>query len=343
MLPLDWHETNGPRHPDARAMAAHRAKIRELMIEKENYTQRYLEEKQKYDELLARVNSTSTLGSIIFISQAGEWASSAGNGTYRLMSGGAEARKDSLPDKTPQEIFIRSGASAAVTLSVSADGTSEQTAASTPIFRDTTTVTQVGDQNQVSVPTSALAPRHSSHETAPQSTTAALVSHTSSSTNVEVLEMAVTSGPPPQRRGVRTARKVVKYSGITLTAVVAVAFFPVTIGIYIYDSQRRKQKGCAASVQHDAPVSFSVPISPHPQAQWQAMTHLTAAHEQSFRGRRYAPPSYAWLEQTQAPQWLLNPHMYDSSNIPAELPGPHELETDRVEMDLVRRLVTYVQ
>src|SRR6266536_1195024 len=45
-------------------MAAHRIKIRELMIEKEVYTQKYLEEKRKYDNLLAKVNSTSTLGSI---------------------------------------------------------------------------------------------------------------------------------------------------------------------------------------------------------------------------------------------------------------------------------------
>ena len=34
------------------------------MIEKEAYTQRYLAEKHKYDALLAKVNSTSTLGSI---------------------------------------------------------------------------------------------------------------------------------------------------------------------------------------------------------------------------------------------------------------------------------------
>jgi len=34
------------------------------MLEKEAYTQKYLAEKQKYDTLLAKVNSTSTLGSI---------------------------------------------------------------------------------------------------------------------------------------------------------------------------------------------------------------------------------------------------------------------------------------
>jgi hypothetical protein len=45
-------------------MAAHRIKIRELMIEKEVYTQKYLEEKRKYDDLLSKVNSTSTVGSI---------------------------------------------------------------------------------------------------------------------------------------------------------------------------------------------------------------------------------------------------------------------------------------
>jgi hypothetical protein len=319
-------------------MAVHRAKIRELMVEKENYTQRYLEEKQKYDELLAKVSSTSTLGSIILINQAGE-SSSGGNGTHRLMSVGAEARKDPLPDKTPQEIFIRPGASAAMTLSVSADCTSEQTVASPQAFRDTATVSQAADQNQVIVPTSTLAPRHLSHETTPESTTAALVSHTSSSTGVEVLEMGVTTCVRRERRGVRTAKKVIKYSGITLTAVVAVAFFPVTIGIYVYDRQRRKRRARAESVQHNA-VSHSFSAS-HPQTRWQTVTHLAAPHERKFRARRYAPPSYAWVEQTQAPQWLPSPHMYDSSNIPAELPGPHELETGRVEMDLVGRLVTY--
>ncbi|KAI9766484.1 MAG: hypothetical protein M1839_004888 [Geoglossum umbratile] len=50
--------------PDETTMAAHRMNIRKLMIEKEVYTQKYLEEKRKYDDLLAQVNSTSTLGSI---------------------------------------------------------------------------------------------------------------------------------------------------------------------------------------------------------------------------------------------------------------------------------------
>lgn len=45
-------------------MAAHRAKIRELMFEKELYTQKYLQEKCRYDELLTRINSTSTFASV---------------------------------------------------------------------------------------------------------------------------------------------------------------------------------------------------------------------------------------------------------------------------------------
>jgi hypothetical protein len=52
------------RRPNETTLAVHRQKIRELMIEKEAYTQRYLAEKHKYDALLAKVNSTSTLGSI---------------------------------------------------------------------------------------------------------------------------------------------------------------------------------------------------------------------------------------------------------------------------------------
>jgi hypothetical protein len=54
----------GYRRPTETTLAVHRQKIRELMIEKEAYTQRYLAEKHKYDALLAQVNSTSTLGSI---------------------------------------------------------------------------------------------------------------------------------------------------------------------------------------------------------------------------------------------------------------------------------------
>lgn len=40
------------------------------MIEKEHYTQIYLEEGRKYDELLEKVNSTSTLGSFIHLTTA---------------------------------------------------------------------------------------------------------------------------------------------------------------------------------------------------------------------------------------------------------------------------------
>jgi hypothetical protein len=45
--------------------AAPRAIIRELYAEKEYYTQRYLEEKRKCDELLEKINSNSTLGSLL--------------------------------------------------------------------------------------------------------------------------------------------------------------------------------------------------------------------------------------------------------------------------------------
>lgn len=51
-------------HPDDPAMASHRIKILELMVEKEEYTLKYLEEKRKYDNLMVHVNSNSTLGSM---------------------------------------------------------------------------------------------------------------------------------------------------------------------------------------------------------------------------------------------------------------------------------------
>jgi hypothetical protein len=56
-------ELTGYRRPNEETVLAHRSKIRELMVEKEVYTQKYLEEKRKYDNLLAKVNSNSTLAS----------------------------------------------------------------------------------------------------------------------------------------------------------------------------------------------------------------------------------------------------------------------------------------
>jgi hypothetical protein len=59
-----WYADTQFRRPDQETIKTQRGRIRQLMVEKDAYTRKYLDEKKKYDHLLARVNSTSTLGSI---------------------------------------------------------------------------------------------------------------------------------------------------------------------------------------------------------------------------------------------------------------------------------------
>jgi hypothetical protein len=59
-----WYADTQFRRPDQETIKTQRGRIRQLMVENDAYTRKYLDEKKKYDHLLARVNSTSTLGSI---------------------------------------------------------------------------------------------------------------------------------------------------------------------------------------------------------------------------------------------------------------------------------------
>lgn len=108
MSPLEWHspgltcDTDQYSRPDPDSIAAHRAEILKLMMEKEHYTQKYLAEKAKYDELLAEVNSTSTLGSIASASQDGEAGPSL-QAPPNLASTGALGKTNNADVTVPQQ------------------------------------------------------------------------------------------------------------------------------------------------------------------------------------------------------------------------------------------------
>jgi hypothetical protein len=69
-LQMSQTHTLNSRRRDEASIAPHLATIKDLMIEKEHYAQRYLAEKRKYHDLVERVNSTSTWGYLLVISAA---------------------------------------------------------------------------------------------------------------------------------------------------------------------------------------------------------------------------------------------------------------------------------
>ncbi len=91
--------TDKSRQPEGNSVSRHREKIRRLMLEKEHYTQKYLAEKRKYDMLLEKINSTSTLGSVVFLAEPHTIQPLVTNGTPR----GSE--ENSGPSRSHRSLF----------------------------------------------------------------------------------------------------------------------------------------------------------------------------------------------------------------------------------------------
>jgi hypothetical protein len=252
----------GYRRPNETTLAIHRQKIRELMIEKEAYTQRYLAEKHKYDTLLAQINSTSTLGSIsttLSDSLVLESSTTCIQAEEHIVS----SRIRDLPDEiTPCSLA--------------------------PSHHMVNCNSSVPPHD---------GPLDSSHSAAPQQevrarspsaarATTALPQMQLSKSNELIIEN-IQPKPSNRDKALKIVKRVTRGTGYIAMGTVAVVFFPITIVVLVRRKQRR-------------------------QAHMPAMVSTV--------------PQY----QT-----------YQSSMIPAELPGVHELAGsghEGVEMGLVGAL-----
>jgi hypothetical protein len=207
--------SRGPNHA---AISAHRARIRELMIEKEHYTQRYLEEKRKYDELLDKVNSTSTLGSFI------------------LMTAASTSREMAEPGQSGQAA-CRPLESAAITTAVRGSSALGQPhVASTEATAETQPASQVISTSLGTSPHTPTAP-----STPPSLTPRLAPVHASAASCPPSPTSPPTSADGPRKRdqAAKTAKKVAKGAGIALSVTIAIALFPLTIPAYIFIVRRK--------------------------------------------------------------------------------------------------------
>lgn len=246
-------QTNNFRRRDEASIAPHLARIQELMIEKEHYTQRYLEQKRKYDDLLEKVNSTSTLGSFIVIGTANgtraipEDASSRANGTNdprkRLDSSrglpqptetsgmpvsanttpeaGTHEPDSGPPDQAVSLLVTPAEAAAVAQLARRAQpGPGPPMITSSSSTVSSTTPPPPG----APLPADATSPPHGLVHYPPPA------------------ESPDNSGKPRKRdRLAKTTKTVAKGAGMTLTYSLAVALFPITIPLYIGFSRYRKR------------------------------------------------------------------------------------------------------
>jgi hypothetical protein len=314
--------TDGFRRPDEATISAQLRRIEELRIEKEQYTQKYLEEKRKYDQLLEKINSTSTLGSYIHMSTAGpsraipEPSCRAASGTQEQVITEAEGEGHGLGELASLDTPIRAPSarpcmssvrdnllflSLATSESLGAAGSSVEASGN-----GASTVDPVTDPGSNPRPTSSLS-------------AASALSSTSHGISLTVPASTTTNRneqrPRKRDQAARVAKHAAKRTGFALSIALGAALFPITIPLYIYVRSLRKGRQIIAS----API-----------------TDLPAELLGDDSSDEYAPPAHGSRESlidlclgTEEPLSLSNePIEYHSSMLRAELPGPAELAAD---------------
>jgi len=275
--------------------------------------------------LLEKINSTSTLGSFIMLTTVGDVPAlppPAANGASMLAESG--------PGEQP-------GASQSHEPHTQADG-----------------IVVEADSIKLPVPLSPVEELPSWAPSYPPRLSVS--SHATSEPNAQPTLAAETITAPtpvgptkPQKRVkmAQAAKKTAKGAGIVLVVIFGIVTFPLMVPAYMKWRRRRRQKMSAASPsepdiidQHPAPVMTynsgdvntagqpSMPHAQHQQAWYPSPT--TGYHSYGTHDSYMTPYSYAT-----APSHMT----YDSSRIPAELPGLHELAQGSPDVELVGRLL----
>jgi hypothetical protein len=215
------------------------------MVEKEVYTQKYLEEKKKYDDLIAKINSTSTLGSISTVHSDHLEAESSTRGSP-VVSAPAQASPISL-FVVQNDVSRESKRSHATrSLHAESDGAREENGPTAP--------PKVGNSTDGIFMASMNVP-----EPLP------------ATQNDQEPWAEISTSIRQQRRLKRRKKtaevieKAAKVVGYAVVGTVAVALFPITIGIFFLVRRRRSHRASMPSIQADW---TGVPSKePHP---WQA-------------------------------------------------------------------------
>lgn len=171
--------------------------------------------------------------------------------------------------------------------------------------------------------------------------------------------IAVRSSPTPRRRVkiAKAAKKTAKGAGIALVVVFGIATFPLMVPAYMMWRRRRRLQRTAANSpppasMHDHTPNVMPPTTLHqdqfPMSYWQyheGVPAVAGLQHQHQHQPWYSSPTTAYYSPSpyEDPQSYASAqsHMtYDSSRIPAELPAMHELASGpSPDIELVGRLL----
>ncbi|KAK5657510.1 hypothetical protein OQA88_3082 [Cercophora sp. LCS_1] len=301
--------------PDDALVAAHRAKIRELMLEKEQYTQRYLEEKKKYDDLLAKVNSTSTLNSILTTGSIDDSRLDIGNVIARPQCSPVSPGSSSRPR---EPLASEAAAVFSSNMSTLARGPQVISAVETPAGAPADEHPSQEGLARLSSLSHGIASKET--ETPALSPDRRLWQQRRESEPRQAAQASLQS-PPTIRAATRrrkrdimakAAKNTAKAAGIATGLVVGVALFPISIPVFVV--WRRRQRWNEDVLD---PTSHAYAMS---------------APEMSFGEADPNGPYFGSHHHGQQPY-------YRSSELYGELPGIHELHGPApVELSLVNQL-----
>lgn len=330
-------------------MAAHRSRIRELMIEKEMYTQKYLGEKRKYDELLIRVNSTSTLESMS--SDLSDFAetktslsspvelelvegSSSGIGqSNELLEG--KGRLGAPYDRQSQSCLreTRSDTSVPTNHKVLADGISKSdheilSASMSPTLRDQHSgqasdtpqiyhqrLSEQGEQQSVLAPCTTDGQVPSKQQDSVQHTYRSAL------------------GPPQieqRQKAAKIAREIAKGVGYLAMVIISILTFPIAIPVF-FMIRKRQRRVATIGNEHAGVVSDLESTGASPQAQ-----HPTAYNIYPLVSREDCVCGPC--QPSQDTGFPAGVFAYHSADMRAELPGMHELPYIAPELELTNIL-----
>lgn len=232
-------------------------KIRELMIEKEMYTQRYLQEKEKYDALLAKVNSTSTLGSILTTQSAtldGELSGTQPAFPLQVPTHCGDSREENGPAiyRGAEPLCSGDGASTNNTFNF-------VLSPAAPARSTMPTSDQLQGQAEAMFVASGGAPS-ALHASGERLSLASVPSPRPRPSRPPDVVPDQPTAPQKTKSAKEHANDIGRGAGYALLAVVAVVFFPITVPLYIlFRCQRKAQK--QKDVEAPPPVSYMHPIS----------------------------------------------------------------------------------
>ncbi|KAL2134932.1 hypothetical protein VTI74DRAFT_10339 [Chaetomium olivicolor] len=342
-------------HPDQASITAHRAKIRELMIEKEQYTQKYLEEKRKYDQLLEKINSTSTLGSIILLTTSSETQALAGQASLAVNKTSDIADAEEQAGTSTNESRANQGSPPPTYTAVSHTPllpiNAPTLASASPVASEA--LTAVNRSTSAPQPklssTSLRGPSISSEESL-----SAAAARTSPPFAVVSEPLKTLERPKKRVTVAKRAKKTAKGAGITVSVIIGAALFPITIPIFLIIRHRRKRR--LASQVH-LPHPDLGQLQPLPQLHGNtAVPHVLEMHYQPQMTTAQQPSYIAQMPASFFPAaqsradfdprasiasnyYTAGGMSYDSSRLPAELPAVHELSKEEPALALVGRLM----